>query len=250
MFTQKTLLACLALVTLPALGACAQESSTLTNGRGVNQSAPRQGSSSQGENANTSDNGTAGSTTGAEFSHAATPAANGAIENNVTPAEARAQGAPELTSRLHGCGKPTVASIGNLLNTRGLTGGGQLPQGATSGMAIFRAGDTAAALGAANFNGRVPEAPFASTSAVSKLFDIFTMASYDGVADDWTATACPGTKILEGGQFTKDGLSCLMGKPATDAHVAVANKAIDEGGADDGPKIAIAALLAASHTCQ
>ena len=119
-----------------------------------------------------------------------------------------------------------------------------------SGMAIYNAGDTAAALGAANYNGRVPEAPFASTSAVSKMFDIYSMSSYDAVDSGWSSTACPGTKLFDGsGQFTKDGLSCLLGKPATDQHVAIANDAIVKN-PTDGAKIAIAALLAASHTCQ
>ncbi len=51
------------------------------------------------------------------------------------------------------------------------------------------------------------------------------------------------------GKFTKDGLTCLMGKPARDEHVAIANDAITQNGTD-GAKIAIAALLAAAHTCQ
>ena len=42
-----------------------------------------------------------------------------------------------------------------------------------------------------------------------------------------TAPACPGVKVVGAdGKFTKDGLTCLMGKPATDAHLAVANDAI------------------------
>ena len=75
------------------------------------------------------------------------------------------------------------------------------------------------------------------------------MSSYDGVADDWSSDACPGTKLLDNGQFTKDGISCLLGKPASAEHVAIANDAIVKN-PTDGAKIAIAALLAASHTCQ
>ncbi len=166
------------------------------------------------------------------------------------PAQVRAVGSPEVTSRLHGCGKMTVSSIGKLLESRGFTGDGQRPQGATSGKALFERRDTPAALGAANYNGRVPEAPFASTAAISKMFDIFTMASYDAVATDWTAPACPNVKLLGAdGKFTKDGISCLIGKPATEEHIAIANDAITKN-PTDGAKIAIAALLSAAHTCQ
>jgi len=94
------------------------------------------------------------------------------------------------------------------------------------------------------------EAPFASTSNMSKLFDIFAMGSYEVVGTNWAATACPNVKVLgTDGKFTKDGISCLMGKPASDEHVAIANDAIAKN-PTDGAKIAITALLAAAHTCQ
>ena len=160
-----------------------------------------------------------------------------------------AQGSPEVTSRQHGCGKLSVGSLGQLLQSRGLTGNGAVPKGSQSGMNIYTAGDTPAALGAANYEGRTGESPFASTSAISKMFDIYTMAAYDAVAADWSAPACPGVKLLDGGKLTKDGLTCLMGKPATDEHVAIANDAITKN-PTDGPKIAIAAILSAAHTCQ
>lgn len=168
---------------------------------------------------------------------------------DVTPASVRVVGSPEVTSRLHGCGKMSVTSLRDLLQSRGLTGGGDRPQNTQSGQDIFNNGDSAAALGAANYPGRVPEAPFSSTSAVAKMFDIFTMAAYDAAAEDWSAPACPGVKVIDGGKFTKDGLTCLIGKPASDAHVAIANDAISKN-PTDGAKIAIAALLAAAHTCQ
>src|SRR5262249_42031033 len=146
--------------------------------------------------------------------------------------------------------KLSVASIGTILTSRGLTGGGTRPAGAQSGQAIYTNNQTAATLGAANYNGRVPEAPFASTSALSKMFDIYAMGSYDAVAANWTAPACPGVKVVDAaGKFTKDGLSCLIGKPATEEHLAIANDAIAKN-PTDGAKIAIAALLSAAHTCQ
>jgi hypothetical protein len=196
-------------------------------------------------------NGTAGSEE-TTFDHDnGSPAAPGADTNAPTePAQVRIVGSPEITSRLHACGKLSVASLGALLTSRGLTGGGTRPAGALSGQAIYMQGATPAAIGAANYNGRVPEAPFASTSAMAKMFDIYTMASYDAITPTWTAPACPAVKVLGAdGKFTKDGLSCLMGKPAKDEHLAIANDAIVKN-PTDGAKIAIAALLSAAHTCQ
>src|SRR5262249_49088192 len=155
-------------------------SSTLTNGQ--NAGAGRTPNTTPGDNG--------------DFAHNDSPSAPGSGEERVDPAQVRAVGSPEVTSRLHGCGKLSVASLGQLLQSRGLTGqGGGRPNGAQSGQQIFNAGDTAASLGGANYNARVPEAPFATTSAISKMFDIYTMASYDVVANNWTAPACPNVKV-------------------------------------------------------
>lgn len=196
-------------------------------------------------------NGTAGGED-TTFNHSNDPggAAAGADFQPVEPAQVKLVGSPEVSSRLHSCGKVSVKSLGDILTSRGLTGGGPRPPGALGGQAIFQQGATAAALGGANYNGRVPEAPFASTSAMAKMFDIFTMASYDAVAANWTAPACPDVKVLgTDGTFTTDGLSCLMGKPAKAEHLAIANAAV-AANPTDGAKIAIAALLSAAHTCQ
>ena len=182
------------------------------------------------------------------FDHSNDPAGATGDYLPAEPAQIKVIGSPEVTARLHSCGKLSNASLGNLLTTRGLTGTGTgRPAGSQSGQQIFTAAQ--AALGAANYGGRIPEAPFASTSAMSKTFDIFAMASYDAVADNWAAPACPGVKLLDAGKFTKDGLSCLMGKAATDEHLAIANDAIAKGGVD-GSKIAVTTLLSAAHTCQ
>lgn len=218
-----------------ALTACDGTSDTLTDGRdGVGNQSSNSGSTAGGEDST--------------FNHSNNPggADPAAIEQPAEPAQIKMVGSPEVTSRLHGCGKLSNASIANLITSRGLSGG--QPQGAQSAQQIFNA--AGAALGAANYNGRVPEAPFASTSAMAKLFDIFAMGSYAAVGNNFTAPACPDVKILgTDGKFTKDGLTCLMGKPARDEHVAIANDAITQNGTD-GAKIAIAALLAAAHTCQ
>lgn len=218
-----------------SMSACEDTQSSLTNGGGAEARKP--GDTSGGaDNTKNHSNDPAGVPNGVPFQPA-------------DPAQVRAVGSPEVTSRLHSCGKMTVSSIAKLLESRGLTGGGQRPGNAPSGQDLFDRDDTKTALGAANYDSRVPEAAFGSTAAVSKMFDIFTMASYDVVNENWTAPACPNVKVIVGGKFTKDGISCLIGKPATEEHVAIANDAIAKS-PTDGAKIAIAALLAAAHTCQ
>jgi hypothetical protein len=197
-------------------------------------------------------NGTAGREDNT-YDHANDPGAAAPGAENAPPTDpgqVRLVGAPEVQSRLHACGKLTYASLGTVLASRGMTGAGQRPANTQSGQAIYANNTTQPAFGGANYNGRVPEAPFASTSALSKMFDIFAMSSYDVVAANWAAPACGTTKVIGAdGKFTKDGISCLMGKPARDEHVAIANDAIAKN-ATDGAKIAIAALLSAAHTCQ
>lgn len=232
---KRTMFALLSVAALGLVG-CDDDSDTLTDGRrGVAARDP--GATAGGEDST--------------YNHSNDPGAAdpGATFEPPDPAQVRAQGAPEVTSRLHSCGKMTVASLDHFLESRGLSGQGARPQGALSGRAIFNRNDSVAALGGANYNGRVPEAPFASTSAVSKMFDIFAMASYDAVDPNWEAPACPGVKLLENDQFTKDGISCLIGRPATKEHIDLANDAITRN-PTEGAQIAVAALLAAAHTCQ
>lgn len=229
----KRLILTLISVSALALAACDDgNADSLGNGRGSN---PRDPNATQGGEDST-------------FDHSNDPggAAPGADFQPPEPSQMKLVGSPEVTSRLHACGKLTNASLADIIASRALTGG--TPNGAQNAQQIFNA--SGPALGAANYPGRVPEAPFASTSAMAKMFDIYTMASYSAVQANWAPPACEGAKVLGAdGKFTKDGISCLIGKPATDEHVAIANDAIVKN-PTDGAKIAIAAMLSAAHTCQ
>ena len=99
-----------------------------------------------------------------------------------------------------------------------------------------------------------------STAALSKEFDIFVAASIEiqaaSKAGTLNMTACPGTMLVDTtGNFTKDGLSCLMGKPATAGpprdrerrHRQAQSQGLTK---DQGQQIAIAAILEAAHTCE
>lgn len=177
---------------------------------------------------------------------------NGISDPNQVRADTQSAGSAEVVSRLHSCSKITYASLGSILASRGVNVTNK--QGGSAG-ALYTQG--AASLGVANYSGRVPEAVLASTAALSKQFDIFVAAAIEiQSSKTLTMSACPGTMLLDGtGKFTKDGISCLMGKPASDDHVAVANDAVTQSVAKgmtqaQGQQIAIASILEAAHTCE
>src|SRR5687768_14074844 len=93
-----------------ALSACdGGESDSLGNGAGRN---PRGPNDTQGGEDSTFDhsNDPGGAAPGAEF-------------QPPEPAQMRLVGSPEVTSRLHACGKLSVASINEMITSRALNGG-------------------------------------------------------------------------------------------------------------------------------
>jgi hypothetical protein len=161
-------------------------------------------------------------------------------------AEQAVVGTPEVGARLHSCGKISYAALGTFLTSRGVN---MANNAANSPGAIYRAGS--ASLGVANYAGRVSEAPFYSTSGMAKQMDIFAIAAGEIIAPTWAPPACPNVKLFTGDDFTKEGISCLIGKPARDEHVALANQAVKQAQTPAaGKQIAVSALLAASHTCE
>ena len=184
--------------------------------------------------------------------NSADPAASFPVNNDPATknVEDNEDGAPDTLARLHTCGKVSVAEIGSILTTRGIN---MNATAATSAGSLYKNG--IAALGAANYGSRVPEATFATTSGATKQMDIFAAASAEIVAKGWSPSACQtgGAAVAlfdASGNFTKDGLSCLMGKPAKDEHVALANAAVTQASTPAiGQQIAISTLLSAAHTC-
>jgi len=180
---------------------------------------------------------------------------NGLTDPNQQKAEDEQVGSEEVVARLHACSKITYAALGNILVGRGVN---MSSSGTNSTATLYKGGGSA--LGIANYSGRVPEMIIPSTAALSKEFDIFIAAALEIQADikagKITTTACPSTTIIDStGKFTQDGLTCLMGKPATADHLSIANDAVSQATSqglttDQGQQIAIAAVLEAAHTCE
>jgi len=161
-------------------------------------------------------------------------------------------GSPDTLARLHTCGKISVAELKQFLTSRGVN---MASTTTGSSGALYKLNVTA--LGEANYPARVPEASFASTSGMVSQMDIFASAAAEIVATGWAPSGCqttagaPVALFDTTGAFTKDALSCLMGKPASDEHVALANAAVTQASTPTlGKQIAISAVLAAAHTCE
>ena len=173
---------------------------------------------------------------------------NGISDPNMVHADDAQVGSPEVVARLHACGKIPYATLGSILSTRGVN----MAAGAKAGTAAALYTSGASALGIASYAGRVPEALIASTSAMSKEFDILLAAAPEIQTNLTNSTACPGVTIADAtGKFSKDGISCILGKPASDGHVTLANQLVTQApDVATGVKLAISALLEAAHTCE
>jgi hypothetical protein len=162
------------------------------------------------------------------------------------------QGPPRFTSRVHGCVKVRYETLGNILRSVGVDTANATNLSAGQ---LYRDGDFA--LGAPNYGNRIRENLDITTSGASREFDIFAAAADEVIAAVPTLARCTvngtGAQIFDPttNQCRADGISCLLGVPAQAAHLDFCNLTVS--GADDvatGKRIAVAALLAAAHTCE
>jgi hypothetical protein len=161
------------------------------------------------------------------------------------------EGPPKYSSRLHGCVKLRYRTLGNLLASRGVdvAGGGALSAGD-----LYRTGYNA--MGGANFAARIRENVEVTTSGSSRLFDIFVQAAPEIIANLGSRPECqlggvPVTLFNASNQCMAEGITCLIGVPATADHVELCNFAVTHAtDIEKGKRIAVASLLAAAHTCE
>ena len=161
------------------------------------------------------------------------------------------EGPPTYASRVHGCPKMRYTTIGNLLASRGVN---MQATGETEAGFMWAQSDQA--LGVANYAARARENATLTTASAAKLFDIFVQAAPEIIAAMPTLEACtvggqPTEMFNAGGSCTIDGITCLIGVPATLGHVSACNNIISQASTEaKGRIIAVAALLAAANTCE
>jgi hypothetical protein len=155
-------------------------------------------------------------------------------------------GPPDVVARMHSASKITYAELGAMLTDFGVD---MSSTTAGSAAALYKAG--ASALGVANFANRVPEQIIPTTSSLAKQFDIFAAAAPEILANIGNSKRCPGVVLVTNDEFTSDGISCLIGKPAHPEHVTLANAVVTSASAPQiGLQIAVATMLSAAHTSE
>jgi hypothetical protein len=161
------------------------------------------------------------------------------------------EGPPRYTSRVHGCPKMRYRTLGNVLTSRGvnLAATGELSAGG-----LYAAGGPA--LGAPNYAARVRENIDLGLSTTAKMFDLYVQAAPEIIANLPNRPECQigggGAQLFDAANHcVADGVSCLIGVPATATHLEVCNQTISRAAdVETGKRLAVAVLAAAAHTCE
>lgn len=161
------------------------------------------------------------------------------------------QGPPRYTARVHSCPKIRYETLGRVMTSLGINVGNTA---ALSAGQLYRDGDNA--LGAPNLQNRIRENLNITTSGASREFDIFAAAADEVITNLPTLARCQvggvGPQMFDANNACRaDGITCLIGVPATAAHIDFCN--ITVSNASDpavGRRLAVAALLAAAYTCE
>jgi len=158
------------------------------------------------------------------------------------------EGPPRYTSRVHGCTKMRYRTLGNVLASRGVLVAATGAE--TSAGRIYA--DGAAALGAPNYGARARETIELGLATTSKMFDIFVQAAPEIIAGMPNRIECSGAQLFDPlNRCNADGVSCLLGMPATSAHLQICDQTVARAAdVESGKRLAVAVLAAAAHTCE
>ena len=161
------------------------------------------------------------------------------------------EGPPRYTSRLHSCAKMRVATLGNVLASRGVN------IASTTDLSAGRIYRTSTiALGAANYPARSRENIELGVATASKIFDIYVQAAPEIIANMTSRPECqrngqPAQLFDSSNRCVESGFSCLIGTRATAEHLSVCNETVKRAAdPESGKRLAVALLAAAAHTCE
>lgn len=161
------------------------------------------------------------------------------------------EGPPTFSSRMHSCFKVRYSTLGNILTSVGV----DLTRTTSASAAVlYREG--MAALGAPDYPDRIREHRAITTSGAARAFDIFLAASDEIIAAVPTLPRCdaggaPVQLFDAGDRCLIDGITCLIGVPAQQAHVDQCNLTIIHASSHAiGKRLAVALLMAAAYTCE
>jgi hypothetical protein len=161
------------------------------------------------------------------------------------------EGPPSFSSQMHSCSKIRYATLGNVLTSVGIN---KTNATALTAGQLYTAGGPA--LGAPNYGARVRENLLVTTSAASRLFDIFAagapeiIAAVPGLARCQVGGAAP-VLFDANNQCHAEGIECITGMPASAGHVELCTLTVTRASTPDiGKRLAVAALMAAAYTCE
>jgi len=161
------------------------------------------------------------------------------------------EGPPAYTARVHSCRKVRYSTLGRILESRGVDLSAEEEPSAGR---MWREADQA--LAAPNYEGRIGESTDLTVASSSRMFDIFVQAAPEIIANLPTRAECEiggvGAELFDAsGRCQQDGISCLLGEPATPAHVALCNDVVGRAPTpEQGQAIAVAAMMASAFTCE
>ncbi len=161
------------------------------------------------------------------------------------------EGPPRYTSHVHSCSKVRYATLGNILRSVGVNTAAT--QNLSAGQ-LYTSGFSA--MGGANFENRIRENIGISTSGASREFDIFAAAAPEVIAAIPNLARCqtggtPAVLFDANDTCQASGITCLIGRPATQAHIDICNASVTGATTPDiGKRLAVAVILAAAHTCE
>jgi hypothetical protein len=159
-------------------------------------------------------------------------------------------GPPSFTSRMHPCTKPRYRTLGNILRSVGINTGNTTP---LSAGALYTDGDSA--MGAPNYANRIRENISITTSGASRAFDALAAGADEIIANLPGLARCQiggvNVQLFNGATCVADGISCMIGVPATPQHVELCNLTIQRASDQaTGRRLAVATLMAAAYTCE
>jgi hypothetical protein len=161
------------------------------------------------------------------------------------------EGPPRYTSRVHSCPKVRYATLGNVLRAVGVNTANATNLSAGQ---LYTSGFNA--MGGPNFQNRIRENISVTTSGASRMFDVFAAGADEIITAMPTLARCqtgtaPAAMFDANNQCRADGITCLIGQPATAAHLDFCNLTVTSASdVNVGKRIAVAAILAAAYTCE
>lgn len=161
------------------------------------------------------------------------------------------EGPPSFTSQMHSCSKVRYSTLGNVLTSLGVNLANATNPSAGQ---LYTSG--AASMGAPNYANRIRENLAVTTSGASRMFDTLAAGADEIMAAVATSPRCQtpaGAPVLidANNQCHLEGITCLIGVPATQGHVELCNLTITRASNPTiGKRLAVAAMLAAAYTCE